>query len=60
MTYKTISNRLRAAIRRAYAETETGWVRRRYSGDLSKLSDRMLRDIGLRREGDWIDFEARF
>ncbi|WP_300056208.1 hypothetical protein [uncultured Roseobacter sp.] len=60
MTYKTIANRFRAAIRRGYAQAGTGWGRRRHSGVLSKLSDRMLRDIGLRREDDWIDFEARF
>ncbi|WP_299670529.1 DUF1127 domain-containing protein [uncultured Roseobacter sp.] len=60
MTYKTIANRLRAAIRCAYAQAGTGWGRRWRSGALSKLSDHMLRDIGLRRESDWVDFDAKF
>jgi len=54
MTYKKISSRLGSAIRRRRQRAWNRHVHRRASVDLARLSQHTLRDLGYRRDGEWI------
>ncbi len=54
MTYKKISSRIGSAIRRRRKHAWQRRVLRHASIDLARLSQHTLKDLGYRRDGEWI------